>query len=327
MNTKNSYIPMWDAIRNNNQKSAVPVMAEVKMNPTDPVAPILPNTDGVFPTPEVTPDTLPEVAPSPPTTDGVFPTPEVTPSPSFPSLVPPINQIIPIPTICTGCPNINDNRYCKVRFLHTVPGVGPVRVEIGNTIVANELDYAEYTNYIGVASSFWNVSVYSERTNELLVKQAMMFEPGISMTLAVVLSGEKADLLAIYQTSCVRYDTGLACIRFSNLSQQIGTVDIFTDNYNLVASDLGYKSVTTFRPAREDNYKFIVLQSKNTSFSRGDALSIDGRRIDKDSNSLLTDINPVLEFSVNILSGKDYTVCIIGDSALLTPIQVVVLED
>ena len=128
----------------------------------------------ILPTPTLPGESI-EQPGTPAVPGGQLPTPTVPTRPGIPVIpLPPIIQALPLPPVCIGCPVFSDSRYCTVRFLHTVPGVGPVVVKFGNNTLASELDYATFTDYVGVIGPYWSVSIYTDTTpQQLLFKQTM----------------------------------------------------------------------------------------------------------------------------------------------------------
>jgi hypothetical protein len=157
----------------------------------------------------------------------------------------------------------NESSY--IRVLHAAPLTGGIDVyENGNNIAGN-LRYRGFTPYIKLPPKRYNINAYTAGTStNPLSSRTVDISPGGIYTLAAIGTPPNVEL---YPISDVRpqMQSGMANIRFVNLSPDTPPVDVVLPDGRVLFSNTGYRGITNYIPAAPGRY---TLEAKVTGTNR-----------------------------------------------------------
>lgn len=137
--------------------------------------------------------------------------------------------------------------YAYIRFFHALPSEPSVNVDlyVNGRLIAGNLAYLDFTNYLTAYPGSYQVQIFPAGTkeNQLLDVRIVLRQNEI-YTAAIVGTPEDVGLEVINDT--VRSEkTTYARMRFSNLSPNSGSVDIYIDG-TLAVKALEYLELTDY---------------------------------------------------------------------------------
>ena len=152
--------------------------------------------------------------------------------------------------------------FAYVRFLNAVTDGVPLRVSLGNRLLATNLAPGSLTGYYTVSAGFRNLALADARFPwTVLFRSAVPFSNREIVTLAVVRSGAGVDLVRVDDRPCFSRGTNRSCVRTANLMYNSPGLDVILTDGRVVFSDVRFKEVTTFRRARAGQYDMYIAQT------------------------------------------------------------------
>lgn len=171
--------------------------------------------------------------------------------------------VIPLPDPGEGGPVDPGQARVRVRFLNAVTDGTPLRITLGNRLMATYLVPGHITGYFNVAPGFRPL-VFSN-ANALwapLYRSKLPFNPGEIITLAAVRSGGGMDLVRVDDSpTCEGRWAERGCIRLVNLAYNSPGLDLLLTDGRVVFTDVRFKEATTYRRARPGQYDMYVAQT------------------------------------------------------------------
>lgn len=159
--------------------------------------------------------------------------------------------------------NMNEMRrmnriYGYVAVMHAVPDALAVDVYADNTLIAENLAFGTYTNYIKVPAQSYQITVYvsGTRMNPVITKMLIVGK-GEFLTAVAVGTIATIDLVAIEDADVPRIEDK-ALIRFAHLSPNAPAVDITLPDGTKLFSDVTFKEVTEYIAVDQMNYTLQV---------------------------------------------------------------------
>ena len=146
-----------------------------------------------------------------------------------------------------------------IRILHASPDAPPVDIYANDNLIAKNLAYKQFTNYVPVKPGEYAIQVYPTGQKSTPVIDTKYTVPTKSrLTLAAV--GKLADigLLPIMEMYMKMVDNRRSYIRFAHLSPNAPAVDITLPNGTKLFSDVSYKQYTDYINVPSGNYTLQV---------------------------------------------------------------------
>ncbi len=174
-----------------------------------------------------------------------------------------------------------------VRIIHTVPDAPNVDIYANDNLIANNLAYGDYTDYLSIPEGTYKISLFVAGTkNSAVLSNMLKVNQNSILTVAAVGTLSDIGLLAIADANETR-KPGKAMIRFLHLSPNAPAVDITLPNGTVIFSNVSFKQITPYIDVAPMNYTLQV-------------------RVAGTSNVVLTVPN------INLVADKYYTVYAIG---------------
>lgn len=149
--------------------------------------------------------------------------------------------------------------FSYVRLLHAAPLAEPVNVYANDTLIAKNLKYREFTEYLKVKPETYNIRVVLARDNKTTVlDEKVSFIEGLIYTAAVIEKNE-LSLELITDTEREKYKDK-AGLRFINLSPDSTMFDIYIDN-KLVICGMIFKEVSGYLMLNPGTYSMTVKET------------------------------------------------------------------
>jgi hypothetical protein len=196
-------------------------------------------------------------------------------------------------------PNPVPSRY---RLLHASPDAPPVDIYINGKLVAQNLKYANFTNYLQAPGGIYEVKVFpTGKKDSPVINTRLQLIPGSIYTIAAVGNLRDVSLLPILEP-LPGPTPGYAMIRFSHLSPGTPAVDITLPDGRKLFQDVEFKETTGYIPVPPGNY---TIQARPTG----------------------TDKVALIVPSINLQGNKIYTIYAVGLLNGKPPLQVLIPLD
>lgn len=141
------------------------------------------------------------------------------------------------------------NSMCQksyVRVLHAVPGAPAVDVYANGQLIAQNLMYRDFTDYLTVPSGNYKIEVYPAGTRDEALVTTTATLPGCSIvTVAAVGQLPSISLLPIAEP-IEPIAPNMAKVRFTHLSPTAPNVDITLPDGTVLFSDVRFKETTQY---------------------------------------------------------------------------------
>lgn len=146
-----------------------------------------------------------------------------------------------------------------LRVLHASPDAPPVDVYLNNQLVASNLRYKDFTEYLPVIQGRYNVQVFAagQRTNPV-IDTVVNIPPNSIFTAAAVGKLSNIELLPI-QDPRMQMQPGRAYVRFGHLSPNAPRVDVRLPDGTPLFQSVGFKEVTNYIPVNPGTYTLNVF--------------------------------------------------------------------
>lgn len=264
---------------------------------------------------------LPPMNGNPPVDSGDVP---VIPLPPMGS-TPPVDPGPSIPVFPWPNPG-----YCTVRFLNAVWEGMPVRITVGNRVVARALPFGNLTGYFSVPDGFRTVTVFDTNNRSILYQASVPMRAGSVITLALVRAGGILDLVRISDQPCNNRPRNRACIRTVNLLYNSPPLDVILADGRVVFTDVRYKEVTTWRQARPGSYDMYLAQTPYSLSPRyQDIQTVEDLPYAMSGYFLpgYGSVEPLVSFYVDAKAGAMETIYILGNWDISRTLRTKVVED
>jgi hypothetical protein len=167
--------------------------------------------------------------------------------------------------------NMNNNNYYKnnnnsnnqpmnsfIRVLHAAPNAPSVDIYANGSLIASDLVYKEYSDYLPVPSGNYNIRVYPAGQMNTPVINTNIFVPANSVfTIAAIGTLPDISLYPIQEPPNGQ-NSGEACVRFIHLSPNAPNVDIKLPDGSTVFRNVGYKNISSYVCVPGGSYTFNV---------------------------------------------------------------------
>lgn len=145
-----------------------------------------------------------------------------------------------------------------IRVLHAVPDAPRVDVYADDQLIAKDLAFGKYTDYISVPEGNYEIAVYAAgtRSNPVL-RNMLMIRPDTIHTIAAVGTLNTIGLLAI-PDRMTGNEPGKSLVRFCHLSPNAPAVDITLPNGTILFRNVSFKQLTNYLAVNPMNYTLEV---------------------------------------------------------------------
>ncbi|PRX28607.1 uncharacterized protein DUF4397 [Orenia metallireducens] len=154
---------------------------------------------------------------------------------------------------------INENNaQAYIRILHAAPKAPAVDIYANDNLIAENLKYRNFTEYISVMAGRYNIKVYpaGKKTAPVIDTSVNIISNTIS-TIAAIGEFPKLSLLPVEEPR-IPIRPNRAYIRVAHLSPNAPNVNISQENGILLFENIAYKEVTDYLSLRPETYTFEV---------------------------------------------------------------------
>ncbi|WP_018248031.1 DUF4397 domain-containing protein [Orenia marismortui] len=154
--------------------------------------------------------------------------------------------------------NTDNDAKAYIRILHAAPQAPAVDVYANNNLIAQNLSYRNFTDYISVMPGRYNIKVYpaGKKRNPVIDTSVNIIENTIS-TVAAIGQSPNLSLLPIEEPR-IPIRPNRAYVRAAHLSPNAPSVNVTQENNVILFRDIGYKEVTDYISLRPGTYTFEV---------------------------------------------------------------------
>ncbi|MFA9464198.1 MAG: DUF4397 domain-containing protein [Velocimicrobium sp.] len=155
--------------------------------------------------------------------------------------------------------NRNQQMNSYIRLLHAAPNAPSVDVYMNDSLIAKDLAYGEYSDYLAFPTGNYTITVYpSGQMNSPVIDTSIFIPSNGIFTIAV--TGVLPDLsLYPIQEPITGQQSGKACVRFAHLSPDAPNVDIKQVDGPILFADVANKNITNYICIPEGTYSFDIL--------------------------------------------------------------------
>lgn len=179
---------------------------------------------------------------------------------------PPIS-IYPIPIIPRPEPEVPEQGYCTIRFLHGAVGYDALNVYVGNKPVVNRLQYGEVSSYFIETDDFKTINVTDARTRRMLIaSETFLFEEGDVYTIAFINGLNGLAMYLIPDTPCRNQRGSRSCVRAVNLSYNAPALDVTTQGGAVRFEDLRFKTISAYKKVQSGLQEFYASETLSGAF-------------------------------------------------------------
>jgi len=142
--------------------------------------------------------------------------------------------------------NIANVFESHIRVLHAVPDAPKVDVYADGQMIAKDLAFGKYTDYISVPEGNYEIAVYAAGTKtNPVVRNMLMIRPETIHTIAAVGTLDTIGLLEIPDNTSGN-EPEKTLVRFSHLSPNAPAVDITLPDGTIIISNVSFKQLTPY---------------------------------------------------------------------------------
>ncbi len=158
------------------------------------------------------------------------------------------------------CPN-NYKKNSYIRILHASPDAPPVDIYVNNNLIAKNLKYSQFTQYVSIMPGEYTIKVFPTNTKSNPVINTSLNIPANKIYTAAAI-GKLANIsLYPIEDPRLRPSRTRARVRFIHLSPNAPNVDITLPNGYPLFEDVGYKEITDYIPLKPATYTIEVRPS------------------------------------------------------------------
>lgn len=189
-----------------------------------------------------------------------------------------------------------------MRFMNAVPGSQPVDIYANSSLIAQNLPYKGFTEYMQVFSGIYSMRVFAAGTTGPVLLDAVVEIPVRSINTVVLMGIPPALSIRPFFETVVQVPQGRLYLRFANLVPDGPEMDLSLSNGTELFNNVSFGMVTNYLSVPAGTYIFYVKQS-NTD------------------NTLLYVPN------MHLQEGRFYTIYTVGRMDGSVPLQVLIPLD
>jgi len=151
------------------------------------------------------------------------------------------------------------------RFLHASPDAPPVDVYLDNKLIARNVRYREFTQYLPVMSGNYKLKIYpTGNTTTPIINLDLDVPVSKIFTVAVVGKSPNLSLISIPEPA-VPMIPGKTYVRFIHLSPNAPNVNVMLPAGSTLFKDVEFKEYTNYIPVNPGNYTFLVTPTTSNT--------------------------------------------------------------
>ncbi len=149
-----------------------------------------------------------------------------------------------------------------IRLFHASPNLPGVDVYIDDNLVAKDLVYQQFTNYLPIAAGEYDFKVYptGNTTNPILVSRGIGIAPNSIQSFAIMNNPVNLSLLSIPEPH-MAVSPSMVFLRVVNLSPNAPALDITLPNGQQLFKDVSFKDITGYIMIPPGNYTLLIKPS------------------------------------------------------------------
>ncbi|OCL25504.1 hypothetical protein U472_14270 [Orenia metallireducens] len=151
-----------------------------------------------------------------------------------------------------------DETKAYIRILHASPNAPAVDIYANNDLIAENLKYGEFTDYISVMTGRYNIKVYpANKKQDPIIDTSLNVISNTITTVAVIGEFPNISLLPI-EDPRIPIRPNRAYIRVVHLSPNAPNINVSQENDMLLFKSVAYKEATDYLSLRPVTYNFKV---------------------------------------------------------------------
>ncbi|QGU95733.1 DUF4397 domain-containing protein [Clostridium bovifaecis] len=152
-----------------------------------------------------------------------------------------------------------------VRLFHASPDAPAVDIYLGDQLVARNLSFKEFTQYLSVAPGTYNVRAFPTGvTTNPVINTSLTFKPNAILTVAAADRLKNIKLLPFEEPKLPSVP-GKSYIRFVHLSPNTPAVDISLPNGNTLFRDISFREASNYIPVSQGTYTIQAAPTGTTN--------------------------------------------------------------
>jgi len=167
----------------------------------------------------------------------------------------------PYASMMAQCYMMQRKMNSNIRFFHASPDAPAVDVYANDNIVIKNISFKELSSYLPVPTGNYNVKIYPAGTKTDAIVDTMVYIPERSVyTIAAV--GKMPDIsLYPIQEPISQNKSGVACVRFINLSPDASAMGVIFPDDSVVFSNVPFKGISSYTCTQPGAYSFKITSS------------------------------------------------------------------
>ncbi len=160
--------------------------------------------------------------------------------------------------------SLTANAASGVRFLHLAPDAGPVDTWIDGSLVGENLNFEEVTDYVEISSERHRV-IYKTKTgpNPIVLNTIFPFRENKEYTVALTGNREDDDLQLIFVSDNCPPTASLAQVKFTNAVQDSPPADLSVKYGPTLYKRLAFRTAGNCQLVPPGNYLFTLSETES----------------------------------------------------------------
>ena len=192
--------------------------------------------------------------------------------------------------------------YSYLRLFHAAPGIPAVDVYANNSLIASDLPYKGFTEYLQIIPATYHIQVFRAGTIGPVLLDTVVEVPGQSINTAAVIGNPGSLSIKTFFETVIQIPQGQLYLRFANLVPGGPDMDLVLSNGTELFGDAAYGMATNYTQIPVGTYVFHIQQSGT-------------------DNRLLYVPN------IHLMPGRFYTIYVVGRMDGTVPLQVLIPLD
>ncbi len=148
----------------------------------------------------------------------------------------------------------------NIRVLHAVPDAPCVDVYANGALIARNLCYKDFSEYIAVPSGYYNIAIYATGdTSTPVLTEQVLLAPGTISTAAATGKLENIKLTKVEDTR-LPMNPERAQLRVVNLSPNSPAVDVALRSGDLLFKNIGFNVASPYLSLPPNTYNFEIFR-------------------------------------------------------------------
>lgn len=143
-----------------------------------------------------------------------------------------------------------------IRLLHASPDAPAVDIYANGSLLARNLAYRGFTEYMTIPAGRYNIRVFPTGTMINPVMETIVEIPPQSIITIAVVGGLPEISLQLIPDPALTVPEGMLMLRFAHLAPGAPNVDVTLPNGTRVFSNVAYRQVSDYIPVNPGTYTF-----------------------------------------------------------------------